>query len=130
CGLLERTAADHGDEPAYSDRDGDGPWQTLTWREFRDRALRLAAGLVRLGLEPGDRVALMLPNRLEHVLADQAVLHAGGVPVTFYATLAADQIKYVAGDCDVRMAVLDGSSELARWEPLLADLTSLTTVIV
>ena len=67
----------------------------------------------------------MLPNRIEHVLADQAVLHAGGVPVTFYATLATDQIKYVAADCDVRIAVLDGASELARWEPLLADLPGL-----
>ena len=130
CRLLRETADDYGDLPAYSDRDGDAAWQTLTWRQFRDEVLRLAAGLVRLGLEPGDTVALMLPNRLEHVLADQAVLHAGGVPVTFYATLAADQIRYVAADCGVRMAVLDGASELARWEPLLAALPSLTTVIV
>jgi long-chain acyl-CoA synthetase len=130
CRLLQRTVAEHGDEPAYSDRDSDAPWQTLTWRQFRDQVLRLAAALVRLGLQPGDRVALMLPNRMEHVLADQAVLHAGGVPVTFYATLASDQIRYVASDCQVRMAVLDGASELARWEPLLAELPSLTTVIV
>jgi long-chain acyl-CoA synthetase len=130
CGLLERTAASHGDELAYSDRDADGPWQSVTWRDFRDEVLRLAAGLVGLGLEPGDRVALMLPNRIEHVLADQAVLHAGGIPVTFYATLAPDQIRYVASDCGVRLAVLDGASELARWEPLLADLPGLTTVIV
>ena len=130
CRLLQRTVADHGEEPAYSDRDGGAPWQTLTWRQFRDQVLRLAGALVRLGLQPGDRVALMLPNRMEHVLADQAVLHAGGVPVTFYATLASDQIRYVASDCQVRMAVLDGASELARWESLLADLPSLTTVIV
>jgi long-chain acyl-CoA synthetase len=130
CGLLERTAASHGDELAYSDRDADGPWQSVTWREFRDEVLRLAAGLAGLGLEPGDRVALMLPNRIEHVLADQAVLHAGGIPVTFYATLAPDQIRYVASDCGVRLAVLDGASELTRWEPLLADLPGLTTVIV
>jgi long-subunit acyl-CoA synthetase (AMP-forming) len=130
CGLLRQTAAEHGDEPAYSDRDGDATWQTVTWQQFRDQVLRLAAGLVRLGLEPGDRVALMLPNRMEHVLADQAVLHAGGVPVTFYATLATDQIRYVAADCQVRMAVLDGTSELARWEPLLAELPNLSTVIV
>jgi long-chain acyl-CoA synthetase len=130
CGLLRQTVTDHGDEPAYSDRDGDAPWQTLTWRQFRDQVLRLAAALVRLGLEPGDRVALMLPNRMEHVLADQAVVHAGGVPVTFYATLAADQIGYVAADCQVRIAVLDGASELARWEPLLSDLPNLMTVIV
>ncbi|MDR2985892.1 MAG: AMP-binding protein, partial [Nocardiopsaceae bacterium] len=130
CRLLQKTVADYGDEPAYSDRDGDAPWQTLTWRQFREQVLRLAAALVRLGLEPGDRVGLMLPNRIEHVLADQAVLHAGGVPVTFYATLAPDQIRYIASDCQVQMAVLDGASELARWEPLLADLPSLRTVIV
>jgi long-subunit acyl-CoA synthetase (AMP-forming) len=130
CGLLEKTAAEHGDQPAYSDREGAGDWQTLTWREFRERVLTLAAGLTELGLRPGDRVALMLPNRLEHVLADQAVVHAGGVPVTFYSTLAADQIRYVASDCDVRIAVLDGASELARWEPLTADLPGLSKMIV
>ena len=130
CRLLEATAAEHGDQPAYSDREGGGEWQTLTWRQFRDRVLTLAAGLVELGLRPGDRVALMLPNRVEHVLADQAVVHAGGVPVTFYATLASDQIRYVASDCDVRIAVLDGASELTRWEPLLADLPGLSRVIV
>jgi len=130
CTLLADTAAAEGNLPAYSDNDGAGGWQTLTWGQFRDRVLALAAGLVRLGLRPGDRVALMMPNRLEHVLADQAVVHAGGVPVTFYATLAADQIRYVAGDCGVRFAVLDGESELARWHPLLDDLPSLGTVIV
>ena len=130
CDLLTTTAANYADLPAYSDREPGAAWQTLTWRDFRDTVLLLAAGLVRLGLKPGDRVALMLPNRMEHVLADQAVVHAGGVPVTFYATLAPDQIKYVAADCDVRMAVLDGASELARWEPLLPSLSGLSTVIV
>ena len=130
CDLLKTTAAENAEWPAYSDREPDAPWQTLTWQQFRDAVLKLAAGLVRLGLQPGDRVALMLPNRMEHVLADQAVVHAGGVPVTFYATLAPDQIRYVAADCDVRMAVLDSMSELARWEPLLAGLPALRTVIV
>jgi long-chain acyl-CoA synthetase len=130
CDLLAETAASHGDLPAYNDRDADGPWQAMTWGQFRDGALRLAAALVELGLRPGERVALMLPNRTEHVLADMAVVHAGGVPVTVYATLAAEQIRYIAADCDVRMAVLDGESELARWQPLLADLPGLTRVIV
>jgi long-chain acyl-CoA synthetase len=130
CNLLSATAAEYGDLPAYSDREGDDAWQTVTWREYRDMALRLAAGLVELGLEPGERVALMLPNRFEHVLADQAIVHAGGVPVTFYATLAPDQIRYVAGDCDVRIAIIDGGSELSRWQPLLDDLPGLRKVIV
>ena len=130
CDLLASTAERFGDHPAYTDRDETGGWAALTWREFRDTVLALAAGLVELGLRPGDRVALMLANRVEHVLADQAVVHAGGVPVTFYATLASEQIRYLAVDCDVRIAVLDGASEVDRWRPLLDGLPGLRAVIV
>ena len=130
CDLLAATAGRWGDQPAYSDRDGDGPWQTITWEQARRHGLELAAGLIELGLQPGERVALMLPNRVEHVLADLGVVHAGGVPVTFYATLAADQIGFVAGDCEARIAVLDGGPELARWQAVLARLPRLTKIIV
>ena len=40
--------------------------------------------------------------------------------MTFYSTLAAGQIGYIAGDCDARIAVLDGAQELARWQPVPA----------
>ena len=129
CDLLGATAAGSGGAPAFSNEDGDG-WQTLTWAQTRQRVLELAAGFAALGLEPGERVALMLPNRTEHVLADLAAVHAGGLAVTCYATLAPEQIAYVAGDCDARIAVLDGAGELARWQPVLAQLPGLRTIIV
>jgi long-chain acyl-CoA synthetase len=72
----------------------------------------------------------MLPNRAEHVLADLGVVHAGGTPVTLYATLAAEQIAYVAGDCGARIAVLDGALELARWQQILDRLPALEKIIV
>jgi long-chain acyl-CoA synthetase len=127
---LAATAERWGGDPAFSDRDGGGPWQTITWEQTRQQALELAAALIDLGLQPGERVALMLPNRVEHVLADLGVMHAGGVPVTFYATLASDQIRFVAADCDARIAVVDGEGELARWQPVLAELPGLVKIIV
>jgi long-chain acyl-CoA synthetase len=130
CDELAATVDRWGGEPAFSDRDDSGPWQTITWAQARQLALELAAGLIELGLQPGERVALMLPNRAEHVLADLGVVHAGGVPVTIYATLAADQIAFVAGDCDARIAVLDGGPELARWQSVLAELPGLKKIIV
>ena len=129
CDALRRTAADSAGEPALSDRAGDG-WQTLTWAQARQQVLELAAGFVALGLAPGERVALMLPNRSEHVLADLGAVHAGGIPVTFYATLAAEQVGFVAGDCDARIAVLDGADQLARWAPVLDQLPGLAKIIV
>jgi long-chain acyl-CoA synthetase len=130
CDLLASTADRWGSEPAFSDRDDNGPWQTITWAQARQTALELAAALIDLGLRPGERVALMLPNRTEHVLADLGTVHAGGVPVTFYATLAPDQVGYVARDCDARIAVLDGAPELARWQPVLDQLPGLKKIIV
>ena len=130
CDVLRATAGRWGSLPAYADRDDDGPWHTLTWAEVRQQALELAAGMIALGLQPGERVALMLPNRAEHMLADLGAMHAGGVPVTFYATLAADQIGYVAGNCDARIAVLDGSAQLVRWQAVLSELPGLKKIIV
>jgi long-chain acyl-CoA synthetase len=129
CDALRRTAADSAGEPALSDRAEDR-WRTLTWAQTRQQVLELAAGFIALGLAPGERVALMLPNRSQHLLADLGAVHAGGVPVTFYATLAAEQIGFVAGDCAARIAVLDGADQLARWQPMLGQLPELRKVIV
>ncbi|MFI0446205.1 AMP-dependent synthetase/ligase [Actinomadura sp. 6N118] len=129
CTRLAATAREHGDLAAYSDRDGAG-WRTLSWGETRRRALETAAGFAALGLEPGDVVALMMPNRSEHILADLGAMHAGGVPSTVYATLAPDQIGFVARDCSATYAVLDGQDQLGRWLPVLDELPALRKVIV
>ncbi len=131
CDQLRETAEQWAETPAYSDRaTPDAAWQTLTWGQVRQRALELAASFAELGLAPGERVALLMPNRMEHVLADLGAVHAAAVPVTFYATLSADQIGYMAADCDARMAVVDGAAELARLESALARLPGLKKIIV
>ncbi len=135
CDELRRVAETSGDACAYSEEAvtgagaGDG-WQSLTWSQVRQQVLEVAAGFAVLGLAPGERVALMLPNRSEHVLADLGAVHAGGLGVTLYATLAPAQIAYVAADCDARIAVLDGAAELARWRPILEQLPGLKKIIV
>jgi long-subunit acyl-CoA synthetase (AMP-forming) len=131
CDLLAETAREHAELPAYSDTwTAGGEWETITWGRTRELALQVAAGFIALGLEPGERVGMMLPNCTEHVLADLGAMHAAGVPVTFYATLAAEQIAYVAGNCEARIAVVSGAGELARWQPVLDQLPGLRKIIV
>jgi long-chain acyl-CoA synthetase len=126
---LRLAAGTWGGQPAFSDRSGSG-WQTLTWAQAWQRVRELAAGFAALGLAPGERVALMLANRSEHVLADLAAVCAGGLGVTLYATLAPEQVAFIAADCDARIAVLDGAEQLARWQPVLSRLPGLAQVIV
>ena len=134
CTRLERTVAERGDEPAYSDKvgvpEGQQGWRTLTWSEVREQALDLAAGLAQVGLAPGDTLAIMATNRTEHVLADIAAVHAGGTPMTIYATLAPEQVAYVAGNSEPTVVVLEGADQLSRWDKALAEAPSIKAVVV
>ena len=80
CDELRHVAETSGDAGAYSDEAGTGEgWRSMTWAQARQKVLEVAAGFTALGLAPGERVALMLPNRSEHVLADLGAVHAGGL---------------------------------------------------
>jgi long-chain acyl-CoA synthetase len=129
CDLLAEHAAGHGDAPAMSWR-RDGAWQTLSWRDYRERVAEVAMGLAGLGVGRGDFVAIMASNRPEHVLADQGAVHAGAIPTTFYYTLPPEQIRYVAGHCEAKVAVLEDRDMLKRWQELRPDLPGLRHLVL
>jgi long-chain acyl-CoA synthetase len=87
-------------------------------------------GLAGLGVGRGDFVAIMATNRPEHVLADQGAVHAGATPTTFYFTLAPEQIQFVAGHCEAKVAVLEDRDTLKRWQELRDDLPALRHVVL
>jgi long-chain acyl-CoA synthetase len=129
CDLLAEHAATDGDAPAMSWK-RDGAWQTLSWREYAERVAEVAMGLAGLGVAKGDFVAIMAANRPEHVLADQAAVHAGATPTSFYFSLAPEQIRYVAGHCEAKLAVLEDRDMLKRWQELREDLPALQHVVL
>jgi long-chain acyl-CoA synthetase len=130
---LAGTAAAHADEPAYSDRHhaSDGAaWRTLTWRETRELALDVAAGLVALGVAPGDTVAIMATNRIEHFVADMGAVHAAATPMSIYNTLSPEQVAYIAGHARPTVVMLESADHLARWQPALAETDSIRAVVI
>ncbi len=116
------TVARLGDAPAYSDKVGiEGPgWRTLSWRELREQGLRLAAAFVDAGVEPGDRVAIMATNRIEHILADIGAMHAGATAMSIYNTLSPSQVAYVAEHSAPAVVVLENADHVARWSEAFA----------
>ncbi|MCW2789254.1 MAG: AMP-dependent synthetase and ligase [Aeromicrobium sp.] len=130
--ILDRTVREHGDRPAYSDRltaDGIG-WRTTTWHELRAQSRAVAAALVDAGLQAGDTVGIMCSSRTEHVVADLAALHAGAVPTSIYATLAPEQVSFVAGHALPTVVVLEGADQVQRWATALAERPEVRTVVV
>ena len=104
CEAFVRTAAERPGELALrTPRDG----VTVTWAEYAERVERIAAGLLALGVERGDTVALMLLNRPEFHLVDTAALYAGAIPFSLYNTSSLEQVHEVLDNADPVVAVTE-----------------------
>ncbi len=83
--------------------------ETLSWRELAAQVARIAGGLAALGVKRGDSVALMLSNRPEFVACDLAAVSLGAVPFSIYQTSSPEQIAYVVGDAEARVAIVEAA---------------------
>jgi long-chain acyl-CoA synthetase len=126
---FNRNADRHGDKPAIHWKNN-GEFQDLTWSRYRDVVHQAAAGLVTLGVQNEEFVAIMAGNRPEHVIADYAVVHSGATPVTIYSTLAVNQIQYIANNCQATVAILENLEYMKRWEEIRSELPSLRYVVL
>src|SRR5262249_32856111 len=111
CSRFAQTVARIGERDALVLRD-----RKITWHEYRERVRDVALGLHALGFAPGGFAVLLARNRPEHVIADLGVVHAGGTPVSLYTTLAPEQIAYIAGHCEARVAFVEDATFLPRVE--------------
>ncbi|MET7304217.1 long-chain fatty acid--CoA ligase [Embleya sp. NPDC005575] len=112
---------------------GDGDreeWRSLTWGQAGDRAKAIAAGLVVLGVEPEDRVAIVAETRLEWVLADLGIMCAGAATTTVYPTTNADEATFILADSGSVVAFAADDAQLAKLSGERAALGAVRKVIV
>jgi long-chain acyl-CoA synthetase len=105
-------AGQKGDAPfLWAKRDGE--WRSTSWAEARRQVIALATGLNDMGLEPGDRVALVSENRPEWLIADLAIMAAGCVTVPTYTTNTTRDHAHILGNSGAR-AVIVSNQKLAK----------------
>src|ERR1044072_2967844 len=102
------TVEDFGDRVAVRTKDDE---VSLTWSQLGERVDALAGGLAERGVRRGDNVALMLSNRPEFHIADLAVMTLGATPFSIYGTYSPEQIAYVVGDAEARVALIERAFE-------------------
>ncbi|HVC53747.1 MAG TPA: long-chain fatty acid--CoA ligase [Stellaceae bacterium] len=97
-----------------------GKYTALSWRETADRVSRLARGLVALGIEHGDRVALVGDNCPEWVIADLAIMSAGAITVPAYVTNTVENHRHILGNSGARAVIVSTRALAARVVPAAA----------
>ncbi|WP_206056727.1 AMP-dependent synthetase/ligase [Nocardioides sp. GY 10113] len=104
-------------------------WESVTWRQAGDRVRRLAAGLLALGLESEQRVGIVSNTRYEWVLADLAVMCAGGATTTVYPSTKPDDAAFILGDAECRVVFIEDASQLEKIEAHRSELPAIVKVV-
>ena len=116
--------------PAYREfNSASKDWQSATWREIGDLVARMREGLRREGLKSGERIAVMLKNGINWVLADQSAFAQGLVTVPLFVDDRPENVAFILNDADVKFIVIDGEEHWKRLKTVQEQLGTLKCIL-
>src|SRR3954468_21975233 len=118
----------YGERPAARFK-RDGEWDDVSYAQLGETVSEIARGLIDLGLQPGDRVALLCTTRVEWTYADFAVTSAGAVVVPIYPTNSPEECAWVAGNSESRFVICEDESQVAKIAAVRDQLPQLEQII-
>jgi len=124
------TVAARPDARAIQWRDDAGDWQQLTFRQYAEEVARWAAAFKRLGVQPGQRIALMMRNIPDFHIVDIAATFVGATPISIYNSSSPEQVAYVVSHSQAVLAVVEDKRFLDRFLPVRADMPTLARFVV
>lgn len=127
--VLEEVAQQYPDLKALNWKQ-DGEWKGLTYAELRSVIGDVSNAFLAQGLRPGQFVTILARNIPEHYLADYGAVHARGMGVSLYNTLAPEQIEYIVGHCEAVFAVVENRDFLDKFLKIKPRIPALKRVIV
>src|SRR5262245_46663953 len=116
------------DHQAYRFPVGD-TWESRTWRQTGDQVKRWAAGLIALGVESEQRVAIAAGTRYEWIVADLAVMCAGAATTTVYPSSIADDVGYILTDSQSQVVFAEDDTQIAKIREHREELPELRKVV-
>lgn len=126
--LLQRNATRYADRPAYREKEF-GIWQSWTWAEAEREIEALALGLLNLGVDEGDFIAVIGRNRPHFYWSMVAAQSVGAIPVPLYQDAAADEMAYVMDHCGARFAIVEDQEQVDKLIEVQQDLHQLQHMI-
>ena len=103
---------------------------SMTWSEYADQACRVAGGLTALGVQPGERVLLMMRNRPEFHPSDVGVMLAGATAISIYNSSSPEQVEYLANHSEAVAAIVGDVGMLERFLKVRSELPNLRHLIL
>src|SRR6185369_11416619 len=126
--VFRRIARDHK-RPDTLNYKHDGRWVAISSDELLARAKQIAAGLHAIGVNRGDRVALLSESRVEWTLSDAGAIFAGAIDVPIYATLTPPQVRYILNDSGACVLLLPNREKFIELKDALGECPQVKHII-
>jgi long-chain acyl-CoA synthetase len=108
----------------------DGTWHPYSAQVFRDMVIDLAKGLIGLGVNKGDSVAIVSHTRWEWTALDMAIMSIGALTVPVYETNSASQVSWIFNDSKVTLAIAEDDGQRDKIESMRSEVPTLRNVFV
>jgi long-chain acyl-CoA synthetase len=106
-----------------------GIWRPITWQDYFETVKYIALGLIKLGLQEGDKVAMIGDNRPEGLMAEMAALCSRGVGVWLFQDCLMDEVRYIIDHSDAKFLVGEGQEEVDKALSIMKDCPKLKKII-
>jgi len=127
--LLKKNAEKYGDQKIAMRVKDRGIWRRFTWKDYYERVKYFSLGLLRLGMERGDKVAILGENKPEIYWAELAVHAVGGTAVDIYTDCTPPEVKFFITDSDSKFVVAHDQEQVDKLLQIKGDLPFLRRVI-
>ena len=128
--LLDNRAKRDPDGAMIEYKTEDGTWQPYSAQVFRDMVIDLAKGLIGLGVNKGDSVAIVSRTRWEWTALDMAIMSIGALTVPVYETNSASQVSWIFNDSKVTLAIAEDDGQRDKIESVRDEVPTLRNVFV
>ena len=120
--ILDNLKENYGNKVVLARRDATGEWREYTVSEYCEHANAIAAALLELGVQKGDKVATIMQNRPAWNFLDMGITMAGCVHVPVYPTLSPTEYKYILNHSDAKFIFIGVEQIYRRVEPAIPEL--------
>lgn len=107
-----------------------GRWEDISWRDYRAAARKVGLGLVALGIQPGQTVAILSETRAEWSFSDMGILGIGAITVPIYHSSTEAEVCFILGDSGAQVLILENLDQWAKIRKNLGKLEAIRKVVL
>lgn len=128
--MIEDSIQKHANKPALAYKQKGDTYQDISYADFGDSIEHFSKGLRSLGVEKGDRIAILSENRPEWAISDFGILKIGAINVPMFSTLTAAQVGYILNDSGAKIICVSTVKQLEKVNAIRDNVETLETIIL